>query len=295
MAVMDIMLSFPSLILALALIAAAVRAGHPARAASARSSIVLTILVDPGPGPHHPGQHARVQPARVRHSRPARSAPATAASSCEEILPNVLPSMLSFAFIALAILVVAEGALAFLGLSVEAPTRRRGASSSSCGRGDLDKAPYLALIPCAFLFLTLLSLNLVGDKLQARFAVREATGLMARRDAGGSPRADPVRRRAGHLLVVDDLRTRFRTPRGAVRAVDGVSFTLERGRPSASSASRARARPCCPARSWACCPAATSRSPGTVLYEGRDITGAQRRRHARRSGAPRWRWSSRTR
>lgn len=34
----------------------------------------------------------------------------------------------------------------------------------------------------------------------------------------------------GPLLEVDDLRTWFRTERGTVRAVDGVSFTLERGR-----------------------------------------------------------------
>ncbi|HKE74022.1 MAG TPA: ABC transporter ATP-binding protein [Acidimicrobiales bacterium] len=32
------------------------------------------------------------------------------------------------------------------------------------------------------------------------------------------------------LLEVDDLKTHFRTPRGLVRAVDGVSFTLDRGR-----------------------------------------------------------------
>jgi peptide/nickel transport system ATP-binding protein len=34
----------------------------------------------------------------------------------------------------------------------------------------------------------------------------------------------------GVLLEVTDLRTSFRTPRGRVRAVDGVSFTLERGK-----------------------------------------------------------------
>ena len=35
---------------------------------------------------------------------------------------------------------------------------------------------------------------------------------------------------SGTLLEVDDLRTGFRTERGLVRAVDGVSLTLERGR-----------------------------------------------------------------
>jgi peptide/nickel transport system ATP-binding protein len=34
----------------------------------------------------------------------------------------------------------------------------------------------------------------------------------------------------GPLLEVDDLRTHFLTPRGRVKAVDGVSFTLDRGR-----------------------------------------------------------------
>ena len=34
----------------------------------------------------------------------------------------------------------------------------------------------------------------------------------------------------GNLLEVDDLRTHFRTERGLVRAVDGVTFSLERGK-----------------------------------------------------------------
>ncbi|MEQ1700863.1 MAG: ABC transporter ATP-binding protein, partial [Ilumatobacteraceae bacterium] len=34
----------------------------------------------------------------------------------------------------------------------------------------------------------------------------------------------------GPLLELTDVRTHFRTPRGIVRAVDGVSFTLDRGK-----------------------------------------------------------------
>ncbi|MEK8145936.1 hypothetical protein NKH18_46145 [Streptomyces sp. M10(2022)] len=45
------------------------------------------------------------------------------------------------------------------------------------------------------------------------------------------------------LLDATDVRTVFHTPRGAMRAVDGVSLTLEQGRPWASSASPDPASP----------------------------------------------------
>jgi peptide/nickel transport system permease protein len=170
MAAMDIMLSFPSLILALALIAALSEPGTQ-EGSFGKLVTVLTILAVP----------ALARITRANTLVYSRREFVTAARSLgarngriliREILPNVLPSMLSFAFIALAILIIAEGALAFLGLSVEAPAVTWG-KLIELGRGDLDQAAYLALIPCGFLFLTLLSLNLIGDKLQARFAVRE--------------------------------------------------------------------------------------------------------------------------
>jgi peptide/nickel transport system permease protein len=170
MASMDIMLSFPYLILALALIAALSEPGTQ-EGSFGKLVVVLTILAVPAlaritrANTLVYSQREFVLAARSLGARHKRIL-------VREILPNVLPSMLSFAFIALAVLVIAEGALAFLGLSVEAPAVTWG-KLIELGRGDLDKAAYLALIPCAFLFLTLLSLNLIGDKLQARFAVRE--------------------------------------------------------------------------------------------------------------------------
>ena len=43
-------------------------------------------------------------------------------------------------------------------------------------------------------------------------------------------RALPEQQPSGPLLDVDDLRTAFRTPRGRLRAVDGVSASLDRGK-----------------------------------------------------------------
>ena len=42
------------------------------------------------------------------------------------------------------------------------------------GRGSLDEAPHISLVPCAVMFATLLSLNYIGDRLRSRFDVRES-------------------------------------------------------------------------------------------------------------------------
>jgi oligopeptide/dipeptide ABC transporter ATP-binding protein len=53
---------------------------------------------------------------------------------------------------------------------------------------------------------------------------------MARRRGGRSLEFKDVGSHDGPLLVVDDLHTAFRTGRGTVRAVDGVSFTVDEGK-----------------------------------------------------------------
>jgi peptide/nickel transport system permease protein len=55
---------------------------------------------------------------------------------------------------------------------VAAPTPTWGSLINE-GRSLLDDAPHIALIPCAVMFLTLLALNHVGDRLRAKFDVRE--------------------------------------------------------------------------------------------------------------------------
>jgi len=89
-----------------------------------------------------------------------------------EILPNVVPSMISFALTGLALLIVAEGALAYLGLSVEAPTPTWG-KMIYAGKDRLQDAWWISLMPAAVLFATILSINLLGDVLAERFNVRD--------------------------------------------------------------------------------------------------------------------------
>ncbi len=89
-----------------------------------------------------------------------------------EVLPNVALPAFSFAIIGVAIAIVAEGTLAFLGLSVPPPTPTWGGMINE-GFTFLENAPHISFVPSAVMFLTVLSLNFIGDSLRRLFDVRE--------------------------------------------------------------------------------------------------------------------------
>ncbi|MDZ7679604.1 MAG: ABC transporter permease [Acidimicrobiales bacterium] len=91
-----------------------------------------------------------------------------------EIAPNVALPVAAFGLIALGTIIVLEGTLAFLGLSVQAPQATWG-SMIFQGRRYFSEGDYfLTLIPAAVLFFTVFSLNYVGDAMRNRLDVREA-------------------------------------------------------------------------------------------------------------------------
>lgn len=89
-----------------------------------------------------------------------------------EILPNVLPGALAFSLVAVAITIVVEGALSFLGLSVRPPTPTWGGMISEGGQ-VIAQDPRVAFFASFAMFSTVLALNFAGDRLQAYFQVRE--------------------------------------------------------------------------------------------------------------------------
>ncbi len=88
-----------------------------------------------------------------------------------EILPNTVFPLLSFAFLMLAFVIVAEGSLSFLGLGIPAPAPSWGGMISS-GRAYLATDPYLVLLPSACLLLTVVSISIIGDELRRRMDTR---------------------------------------------------------------------------------------------------------------------------
>jgi len=83
-----------------------------------------------------------------------------------ELLPNVILPLFAFFLLGVAVTIVVEGSLSFLGLGVPPPISSWGSMIGE-GRESLDVAPRLAFLPAAAMFLTVLSFNLVGDTLRA--------------------------------------------------------------------------------------------------------------------------------
>lgn len=91
-----------------------------------------------------------------------------------EILPNLVPAMVSVIFTGVAILLAAEGGLAFIGYSVKAPDASWGLMIAE-HRVRIEVAWWATVFPAIMLFMTVLAFNLVGDRVSKRFDIREAS------------------------------------------------------------------------------------------------------------------------
>lgn len=92
-----------------------------------------------------------------------------------ELLPNVLIPMASLGLLGMAVAVVAEGGLAFLGLSVAKGITWGGMIQlGSESSRTLERAPWIAFFPIAVLFATVLALNFAGDRLRSFLDIKEA-------------------------------------------------------------------------------------------------------------------------
>lgn len=80
------------------------------------------------------------------------------------LLPNVSNSVITAATLAIPGLILAEAALAFLGLGD--PRLPSWGEIIADGRRDIDRAWWISTLPGVFLFLTILAFNFVGDALR---------------------------------------------------------------------------------------------------------------------------------
>jgi ABC-type dipeptide/oligopeptide/nickel transport system permease subunit len=159
MRLMDAVLSFPPLVLALAL-------GAVLGADLTGVLIALGVVYTPTFA-----RLMRGQVLTIRGREYIEAARALGASggtiAWRHVLPNAATPIVVQASLSVAFAILAEASLSFLGLGVQPPDASWG-SMINAGRGYLRQAPWIVFGPGAALFVTVLGLNFLGD------AVRDA-------------------------------------------------------------------------------------------------------------------------
>jgi len=152
----DILLAFPGILLAIALVAVL---------GPSLNNVILALATIGWVGY---ARLVRGQVLKVREMEYVTAARALGAKSPRVILLHVLPNVINpvivMATLGLAGAILAEAALSFLGLGVQPPTPSWGAMLTS-GRRYLGLANHLAIYPGIAIMLAVMGLNFLGDGL----------------------------------------------------------------------------------------------------------------------------------
>jgi peptide/nickel transport system permease protein len=159
MRAMDALLSFPPLVLALAL-------GAVLGAGLTGVLIALGVVYTPTFARLMRGQVLAITARDYVHAARALGAPGWRIA-WRHVLPNATAPIVIQASLSVAFAILAEASLSFLGLGIQPPAASWG-SMINAGRGYLQQAPWIVFGPGAALFVTVVGLNFVGD------AVRDA-------------------------------------------------------------------------------------------------------------------------
>jgi len=95
-----------------------------------------------------------------------------AAIMVKHILPNAFPSIIVLATLDVAIVIISEAALSFLGLGIQPPTPSWGMMISD-GRNYLYQSPWIVLAPGIAIVATAIGINLFGDFLRDTYDPRQ--------------------------------------------------------------------------------------------------------------------------
>jgi peptide/nickel transport system permease protein len=157
MRVMELVFSFPAILLAIVLMAIL-------GTSALNAMIAIGIIFIPGFA-----RLARVSTQWVLRQQYVEAAQAIGMSDWRivfrEIMPNVITPLLVEGAVAFAYAVLLESSLSFLGLGAQPPEPSWGNMLNS-GRGFMDQAAWLGIVPGSAIFIAVLGFNLLGDGLR---------------------------------------------------------------------------------------------------------------------------------
>jgi peptide/nickel transport system permease protein len=155
----DVLMALPGILLALALVAIM---------GTGLFNVLLAVGIASVPGFVRLVRGSTLSAKEELYVEAARCQGATAPRILfRHILPNVLSSVLVWASLGLAGMILSAAGLSFLGLGAQPPTAEWGVMVSA-GRGFLRQAWWMAAFPGGAIMLAVLAINLMGD------AVRDA-------------------------------------------------------------------------------------------------------------------------
>jgi peptide/nickel transport system permease protein len=157
MRLMDILLAFPAVLLAISIIAIL---GPGTQNAIIAIGIVYTPIF---------ARVARGSVLQVRQLDYVQAAIAVGASQfrimLRHLIPNSLAPIIVETSVSLGFAILSESALSFLGLGTQPPNPSLGIMLSD-GRAFISSAPWLALFPGMMIMISVLGFNLLGDGLR---------------------------------------------------------------------------------------------------------------------------------
>jgi ABC-type dipeptide/oligopeptide/nickel transport system permease subunit len=153
----DIFLAFPSLVLAIGIMAVL---------GPSIFNVVLSLVVVSWP---HYARVIRSQTITLKKMDFITAAIAIGASKkrilIRHIIPNTIPPIIILATLGMGSAILAEAGLSFLGLGVNPPTPSWGSMIAS-GRDYILQAPHIVIAPGLMITITVLAFNLLGDGLR---------------------------------------------------------------------------------------------------------------------------------
>jgi peptide/nickel transport system permease protein len=224
----DMLMAFPYLLLALAIVAAL-------GPGLTHAMIAITIVNVPFFARGVRG--AALSVVRTDFMAAARlSGLADARIVFSELLPNVMPGIVIGLSTTIGWMILETAGLSFLGLGAQPPQADLGGMLGE-GRNLLQVAPHVATIPGLVILLLAIGINLIGDGLRDVLDPKLKSGGLARTHARTD--ADSLAERSKGLplpgaaarlpLAIRGLRTHFRIGRAVYAAVDGVDLAIAPG------------------------------------------------------------------
>lgn len=161
--IMDVLLAFPGILLAIALVAVL---------GPSLTNVILALSVIGWVGY---ARLVRAQVLRIRELEYVQAARALGAKTprilLRHVIPATLPTVIVQGTLGMAGAIIAEASLSFLGLGVQPPTPSWG-TMLDAGRSHLFDAPHLTLFPGLAIALLVLGFNFLGDGLRDRIDPR---------------------------------------------------------------------------------------------------------------------------